>query len=277
MTPRLLLKIYGRIYKVGGDQLKVLFIGDIVGKPGRRALGEILSQIRKETQCDYCIANGENSAGGSGINYVIAQELYKYGIDALTLGNHTWSKREITNFIDDDSKIVRPANYPPELPGKGSIILDGKLGIINLLGRVYLDSVDCPFKVLDRELEVIKKKVKVVLVDMHAEATSEKCALAWYADGRVSCILGTHTHVQTADERILPFGTAFISDVGMTGPYEGILGVDKDIILQKFLSYMPVRFEMAKGKVQFNAVLLNIDENTGKSMSIERINRVFDL
>lgn len=257
--------------------MRLLFIGDIVGKPGRRAIGEILSRIRKETQCDYCIANGENAAGGSGINYVIAQELYKYGIDALTLGNHTWSKREITNFIDTDSRIVRPANYPPELPGQGSIILDGKIGIVNLLGRVYLDNVDCPFKVLDRELEVLKKSVKVILVDMHAEATSEKCALAWYADGRVSCVLGTHTHVQTADERILPFGTAFISDVGMTGPYEGILGVDKDIILEKFLSYMPVRFEMAKGKVQFNAVILNIDENTGKSISIERINQVFDL
>lgn len=257
--------------------MRLLFIGDIVGKPGRRAIGEILSRIRKETQCDYCIANGENAAGGSGINYVIAQELYKYGIDVLTLGNHTWSKREITNFIDTDSRIVRPANYPPELPGQGSIILDGKIGIVNLLGRVYLDNVDCPFKVLDRELEVLKKSVKVILVDMHAEATSEKCALAWYADGRVSCVLGTHTHVQTADERILPFGTAFISDVGMTGPYEGILGVDKDIILEKFLSYMPVRFEMAKGKVQFNAVILNIDENTGKSISIERINQVFDL
>jgi len=277
---RYLTKVYGSkisINKFGGDQLRLLFIGDIVGRPGRRAIGEILPRIKKETKCDYCIANGENSAGGSGINYVIAQELYKYGIDALTLGNHTWSKREVTTFIDSDARIVRPANYPPELPGKGSIILDGKVGIVNLLGRVYLDNVDCPFKVLDRELEVLKKSVKVILVYMHAEATSEKCALAWYADGRVSCVVGTHTHVQTADERILPFGTAFISDVGMTGPYEGILGVDKDIILEKFLSYMPVRFEMAKGKVQFNAVILDIDENTGRSTSIERINQVFDL
>jgi len=257
--------------------LNILFIGDIVGNPGRKAAKEMISSIRKEMPFDYCIANGENAAGGTGITYVVAQELYKSGIDALTLGNHTWSKREVTNFIDTDPKIVRPANYPAELPGKGSAIIDGKLGIVNLLGRVYMDNVDCPFRALDRELEILKSKVKTVIVDMHAEATSEKCALAWYADGRVSCVLGTHTHVQTADERILPCGTAFISDVGMTGPYEGIIGVDKDIIIEKFVSCMPVRFELAKGSLQFNAVHIEIDDSTGKTINIKRISRVFTL
>ena len=257
--------------------MKVLFIGDIVGNPGRKAAKEMISSLRREMPFDYCVANGENAAGGTGITYVVAQELYKCGIDVLTMGNHTWSKREITNFIDSDPKIVRPANYPQELPGKGSVIIGGKLGIVNLLGRIYMEPMDCPFKTLDRELEYLKSQVKVILVDIHAEATSEKCALAWYADGRVSSVLGTHTHVQTADERILPCGTAFITDVGMTGPYEGIIGVDREIVLEKFLSYMPVRFEMAKGSVQFNAVYLDIDDKTGKTLSIRRLSKVFNL
>jgi len=257
--------------------LKVLFIGDIVGSPGRKAAKEMISDLRREMPFDYCVANGENAAGGTGITSVVAQELYKFGIDALTMGNHTWSKREITNFIDSDSKIVRPANYPQELPGKGSTIIDGKLGVINLLGRVYMDYVDCPFRALDRELEYLKSKVKVVLVDIHAEATSEKCAVAWHADGRVSCVVGTHTHVQTADERILPCGTSFISDVGMTGPQEGILGVDRDIVLEKFITGMPVRFELAKGNVQFNAIHMEIDDKTGKTVNIRRLSKIFSL
>lgn len=257
--------------------MKVLFIGDIVGKPGRRAAEEMIASLKKEMPFDYCIANAENSAGGTGITYVTAQELYKYGIDVITLGNHTWSKREVTSFIDTDKHIIRPANYPKDLPGKGSVVIDGKIGVVNLLGRVYMDSVDCPFKALDRELEDLKSRVKVIIVDMHCEATSEKAALAWYADGRVSCVIGTHTHVQTADEKIFPRGTAFLSDVGMTGPSEGILGVDSDIILEKFLSYMPVRFQLAKGSVQFNAAYLDIDEVSGKTNSIQRISKIFDL
>lgn len=257
--------------------MKVLFIGDIVGNPGRKATREILSSIRKEMPFDYCVANGENSAGGSGITYVVAQELYKIGINAITMGNHTWSKKEVTNFIDSDNRIVRPANYPPELPGKGSTIIDSKLGIVNILGRVYMDSVDCPFKAAQREVEYLKSFVKVVLIDIHAEATSEKCAMAWLLDGKVSCVLGTHTHVQTADERIFPYGTGFISDVGMTGPYEGIIGVDRNLVIEKFLTHMPVKFEVAKGCVQFNAVYLNIDDRTGKTLEIQRISKVFNL
>lgn len=257
--------------------MKLLFIGDIVGSPGRKAAKEILPELRKEMPFDYCVVNGENAAGGAGITYVIAQELYRMGVDAITLGNHTWSKKEINNFIDSDSKIVRPANYSAEAPGVGSTIIDDRLGIVNLLGRVYMDIIDCPFRALDRELKLLKSKVKVILVDVHAEATSEKCALAWYADGRVSCVLGTHTHVQTADERILPCGTSFITDVGMTGPYDGIIGVDRDIIIEKFISYIPRRFELAKGSVQFNAVHLDIDDTTGKTQNIIRISKVFDL
>lgn len=257
--------------------MKVLFIGDIVGSPGRKAVKEYITELRRELSFDYCVANAENAAGGSGITYVVAQELYKMGIDALTMGNHTWSKREISSFIDSDPKLVRPANYPSEVPGHGSAIINGKLGIVNLIGRVYMDNADCPFKALDRELEHIKSKVRVCIVDMHAEATSEKCAIAWHADGRVSAVLGTHTHVQTADERIFPCGTAFISDVGMTGPSEGIIGVDKDIVLEKFRHCMPVRFELAKGSVQFNAVILEIDDATGKTISIKRLSKVFEL
>lgn len=257
--------------------MKVLFIGDIVGNPGRKAAKEIITAIKKEMPFDYCIANGENSAGGSGITYVVAQELYKIGINAITMGNHTWSKREVTNFIDSDNRIIRPANYPSELPGKGSQIIDGKLGIVNVLGRVYMDGVDCPFKAAEREVEYLKSFVKVVIVDIHAEATSEKCAMAWLLDGRVSCVLGTHTHVQTADERIFPCGTAFISDVGMTGPYEGIIGVERHLVIEKFITHMPVKFEVAKGPVQFNAVYLNIDDKTGKTNEIQRISKVFNL
>lgn len=257
--------------------MKVLFIGDIVGNPGRKTAREMIAVLKKEMPFDYCIANGENSAGGTGITYVVAQELYKTGVNAITLGNHTWSKKEVTNFIDSENRIVRPANYPQELPGKGSVIIDGKLGIVNILGRVYMDGVDCPFKAAEREVEYLKSFVKIIIVDMHAEATSEKCALAWHLDGRVSCVAGTHTHVQTADERIFPCGTAFISDVGMTGPYEGIIGVDRNLVIEKFLTHMPVKFEVAKGPVQFNAIHLTIDDKTGKTLEIKRLSRVFNL
>ncbi len=261
--------------------LKILFIGDIVGNPGRKAIKQVLTSLRKEYQIDYCIANGENSAGGSGITYVVAQELYKAGIDAITMGNHTWSKKEVTNFIDCDDKIVRPANYPDELPGKSSTIINGqsgKIGIVNVLGSVYMDSIDCPFRAAEREVQLLKKSgVKVIIIDIHAEATSEKCALAWYLDGRVSCVFGTHTHVQTADERILPCGTGFITDVGMTGPHEGIIGVDRELVINKFLTHMPVRFEVATGMVQFNAVYAQIDETNGKTMEIQRIKSIFNV
>lgn len=257
--------------------MNILFIGDIVGNPGRKIIKELMPGLRNEYPHDVCIANAENAAGGSGITYIVAQELYKSGIDVITMGNHTWSKKEILNFIDSEPKIVRPANFPSELPGKGSTIYNskiGKIGILNLMGRVYMDSIDCPFKAAERELGYLKSFTKIIIVDFHAEATSEKSALAWFLDGRVSCVLGTHTHVQTADEKLLPFGTAFISDVGMTGPYEGIIGVDKDIVINKFVTHMPVKYEVARGSTQFNAVYLQIDEKNGKTVRIERINKI---
>lgn len=257
--------------------MKILFIGDIVGNPGRKAAREMITALRKEQPFDYCIANAENAAGGSGITWVVSQELYKAGVDAITMGNHTWSKREIINFIDTDSRIVRPANYPSGLPGRGSTVIDDKIGVISLLGKVYLDGADCPFRAVDREIEYLKGFVKVIVVDIHAEATSEKCALAWYVDGRVSAVIGTHTHVQTADERIFPRGTGFLTDAGMTGPHDGVIGVDREMVLEKFITHMPVKFEVAKGCVQFNAVYLEVDERNGKTTLIRRISRILNL
>lgn len=254
--------------------MRVLFIGDVVGNPGRKAVNRLLPSLKREYAADCCIANCENAAGGSGITYVVAQELYKSGVDAITLGNHTWSKREITNFIDSDKKIIRPANYPEGLPGKGSMLVStaaGEIGIVNLMGRVYMDSIDCPFKAAEREVEYLKTFTRTILVDMHAEATSEKCAMAWYLDGKVSCVLGTHTHVQTADERILPCGTGFLTDVGMTGPYNGVIGVERELVIEKFITHMPVKFEVAKGVAQLNAVFIETDDRNGKTLKLERI------
>ncbi len=257
--------------------MKVLFIGDIVGSPGRKAAASLIKNIISEYSLDFCVANAENAAGGSGITSVVARELIGIGIDALTLGNHTWSKREVLNFIDSDRNVLRPANFPPGTPGHGTAIIakNGlKLGLLQLQGRIFMDSIDCPFRVADKELVPLKKETAAILVDMHAETTSEKCAMAWHLDGRVSCVIGTHTHVQTADERILPCGTAFITDAGMTGPYEGIIGMDKDLIVRRFLTRMPEKFELAQGKTQFNAVVVEIDEKTGKSILIKRINEI---
>lgn len=255
--------------------MKILFIGDIVGNPGRKVAKEMISKIKEQNTIDFCIANGENSAGGSGITYVVANELYKSGIDVITLGNHTWSKKEVLNFIDEDKKIIRPANYDSDLPGIGSTIITNKkglkIGVLNLIGRVYMDPAECPFRVAIREIKKMKEEVKVIFVDFHAEATSEKIALGWHLDGKVCAVVGTHTHVQTADERIFPFGTAFISDVGMTGPCDGVIGINKDISIDRFINHMPQRYELAKGRNQFNAILIEVDEVTGKTLKIERI------
>ncbi|MEN8906471.1 MAG: TIGR00282 family metallophosphoesterase [Clostridiales bacterium] len=259
--------------------MKVLFIGDIIGNPGRKFIGRRLGAIKKDIDCDLCIVNGENSANGNGITYYIANELYNAGVDAITLGNHTWSKREIMNFIDVEKRIVRPANYPKELPGRGSTVInvkDKKVAIINVMGRVFMDNVDCPFKAVEREIEYVKDFTNIIIVDFHAEATSEKNAFKWFLNGKASLLVGTHTHVQTADERVLNQGTAYITDVGMTGPSDGVIGFDKNIIIQKFLTLLPARYEVAKGKVQLNAVVVDIDENSGKALGIERINTIYN-
>ena len=255
--------------------LRVLMVGDIVGRPGRKAAREYIKKYRKKYKLDLVIANGENAAGGNGITEAVAGELYDAGIDIITMGNHTWDKREILDFIEHEPRLLRPANYPPGTPGRGSTIvrLGNNLhaGIINVAGRVFLPPLDCPFRTAEKLMEEIKTVTPVIIIDFHAEATSEKVAFGWFMDGRVSAVVGTHTHIQTSDERILPRGTGYITDVGMTGPKDSVLGVNKELVIQKFTTLLPVRFEVADGAAQFDALLLDIDEATGKTIKIERI------
>jgi metallophosphoesterase (TIGR00282 family) len=255
--------------------MRILFIGDIVGKPGREAVRVLLPRLVKKYNIDLSIANGENAAGGSGITPRISEELFASGLDALTSGDHIWKKKEILETMDSEMRIFRPANYPPGTPGRGYGTIKTKKGrkaaIINLQGRVFMSSLDCPFRRAQEAIKELKKETPVILVDMHAEATSEKIALGWFLDGEVAAVLGTHTHVQTADEKILPGGTAYITDVGMSGPYDSVIGRKPEQILARFLTQMPVRFEMAEDNVQIHGVVLEIDESAGKAKSIERI------
>ncbi|WP_027363760.1 TIGR00282 family metallophosphoesterase [Desulfotruncus alcoholivorax] len=255
--------------------MRLLMIGDIVGRPGRRAVKENLPGLVQEQKIDFVIANGENAAGGNGITREITRELFTYGIDVITMGNHVWNKREVINFIENESRLIRPANYPPGTPGKGYGIYNTKnnvkIGVFNLSGRIFMPDLDCPFRSAATILPLLKEECKIILLDFHAEATSEKIALAYYLDNDISAFCGTHTHVQTADERILPGGTAYITDVGMTGPYESVIGVKKELVIEKFLTQMPKRFEVAAGTYQFNAVRIDIDEQTGNALSITRI------
>lgn len=253
--------------------MNILFIGDIVGRPGRNYLKQSLSDIINENKIDFVIANGENTAGGTGITRSTYDELLDMGIDVVTLGNHTWAKKEIFDFIYEAERMIRPANYPEGTPGNGYIVIEKngiKFGIVNLCGRVFMECVECPFKTADSILSKIKDRADVIIVDFHAEATSEKQAMGWYLDGRVTAVLGTHTHVQTSDERVLPQGTAYITDVGMTGPLNSILGVDKDIIIKKFLTSLPARFEVAEGEAVLGAVMVQLDESH-KAIGIKRV------
>jgi metallophosphoesterase (TIGR00282 family) len=256
--------------------MKILFIGDIVGSPGRRAIKEFVPKIVKKEQIDFVVANGENAAGGSGVTPDIAEELFSYGLDAITSGDHIWKKKEIVEFLDAEDRLLRPANYPEGAPGKGwgvySTKKGVKVGVINLVGRVFMEAVECPFRVGRDIVEKIKKETPVILIDIHAEATSEKIALVWYLDGMVSAVLGTHTHVQTADERIYPRGTAFISDLGMTGPHDSVIGRKVEQILTRFLTGLPTRFEMAEENIQLNGAIVTIDEKAGKALEIRRLN-----
>ena len=255
--------------------LHILMVGDIVGRPGRRAVKQMIRPLKKKYNIDFVIANGENAAGGNGLTQEIADELFDDGIDFLTMGNHTWDKKEIFEFIDLESRLIRPANYPPGTPGRGSTVVkvskDIKIGIVNLAGRVFLPPLDCPFRTAEFVVNTLLKETKIIIIDFHAEATSEKIAFGWYMDGKVSAVLGTHTHVPTADERILPQGTGYITDVGMTGPRDSVLGVKTDIVINKFITQLPFRFEVAAGPAQLNGVLLHINELTGKTEYIKRI------
>ncbi|HLK32039.1 MAG TPA: TIGR00282 family metallophosphoesterase [Terriglobales bacterium] len=259
--------------------MRILFIGDIFGRPGRNIVREQLEAVVIEHRVNLVIANGENAAGGFGITPALAEELLELGIDVLTTGNHVWDKREIMDYFETANgsgparRVLRPANYPAGLPGTG--IFEGQThegipyAVLNLQGRVFMAPIDDPFRSADALLKKIQ--AKVILVDFHAEATSEKIALGWYLDGRVTAVIGTHTHVPTADERILPQGTAYLTDVGMTGPYDSVIGVQKEQIITRFLKNLPMRFEAATGQVKFCAVLIDCDEHTGRATAIERL------
>jgi len=258
-----------------GD-MRVLFIGDIFGKPGRKALFEKMHGLIQAHRIDFCVANVENAAAGFGVTPQIVEELLNAEIDVLTTGNHVWDKRAILPYLDQQPRLLRPHNYPPATPGTGLFIGDSRCGVriavLNLQGRVYLPSIDCPFVTGEAAVAEVGKKTNIILVDFHAEATSEKQAFAWYMDGRVSAVVGTHTHVQTADERILPRGTAYITDLGMTGPYDSVIGSIPDLALERFLRQMPARLEPATGNPRFCGAVVEIDEASGLALSISRIN-----
>lgn len=261
--------------KIKEAGMRVLFIGDIVGRPGRRIAEKALGPFRDREKVDVVVANGENAAGGSGLTPEITKELLSSGIDVLTSGDHIWKKREIYDLLACTNRVVRPLNYPRGAPGKGYTVIDipgqGKLAVINLIGRVFMDAVDCPFIAVREVVSEIRRITPNILVDMHAEATSEKVAMGWYLDGEVSAVIGTHTHIQTADEKILPDGTAYITDCGMTGPYDSVIGRKKEKVLERFLTQLPARFEMATGQPEMHGVILDLDPATGKALKISRI------
>jgi len=258
--------------------MNILCIGDIVGKPGRQALESLLPELKSEYHIDCVIVNGENAAGGSGITSKLAKEFFKLGCDVLTLGDHVWDQKELEDYLNEAPCLIRPANFPEGAPGRGwcvKILPTGmKVGVINLLGRVFMRySVECPFRAFDAIYEQVKKETPIVVVDMHAETTSEKVAMGHFVDGRASILFGTHTHIQTADEKILSGDTAYITDLGMTGPYDSVIGQNKEQILKRFLTSLPVRFSVAAGDVRLSGIVAEIDEKTGKARNIFRVQK----
>ncbi len=254
--------------------LTVLVVGDVFGEPGRRALLTLLAGLKREHEVDCAIVNVENAAAGAGVTPSIAKSFLEGGVDVMTSGNHIWDKKEIIEYIAKENLLLRPANYPPGTPGTGSIVVKAgphKVAVLNLMGRVFLPSIDCPFRKADEEVARLHEETPIIVVDMHGEATSEKQAMGWYLDGRASAVLGTHSHVQTADERILPGGTAYITDLGMTGPVDSVIGVDRGIAIQRFLSQMPSRFEPARGPAAVHGVVVRIDPESGKALEIRRL------
>ena len=255
------------------DKISILFIGDVIGRPGRRVLKKYLRPVVKKYSPSLIIANGENAAGGFGITDKVTQELLSE-IDVLTSGNHIWDKKETHDYLAQEPRLLRPANYPPKNPGKGTYVFEtrgrGKIGILNLQGRVFMEPLDCPFRTADEELKSLRASTPVIVVDFHAEATSEKQAMGWYLDGKVSAVVGSHTHVPTADERILPQGTAYITDVGMVGGYNSVIGIRRDQSVKRFLTGRPQRFEPEKEGAFFSAVFVEVDPETGKALSICR-------
>jgi hypothetical protein len=255
--------------------MNVLMVGDIFGDSGRAALQKLLPRLRQQHAIDVAVVNIENAAGGFGVTPQIARTVLESGgVDVLTSGNHIWDKKEIIPYIGKENLLLRPANFPVGTPGSGHITVKAgphRVAVLNLMGRVFMNPIDCPFRKADEIVAELRRETPVVVVDMHAEATSEVMALGWYLDGRVSAVIGTHRHVQTADERILPGGTAYITDIGMTGPVDSVIGVDKDIIIQRFLTQMPIRFEPAKGPAALRGVVIAVDPDTGRATSIQRV------
>lgn len=253
--------------------MRILFVGDVVGKPGRRAVVQLLPRLREELAIDLAVVNGENAAGGSGLTAEIARELRDAGADVVSNGNHVWDQRQFKDEIGMLDFAIRPVNLPPSNPGRGWVVVKGAL-VVNAIGRVFMGAADDPFRAIDGVLDQLGTSApKVRVLDWHAEATSEKLAMGWHLDGRFSAVVGTHTHVPTADARVLPGGTALVCDIGMVGPRDSILGMRTDIILERFRTGMPVRFQVAEGSVQFNSVLVDIDAQTGRARSIERVDR----
>jgi metallophosphoesterase (TIGR00282 family) len=260
------------------SSIRILYIADIVGDPGFEITLENIAALKEENRIDLTIANGENAASGKGLTAKIASALFDLGIDVLTSGNHIWNRHKFYDILDQDHRILRPLNYPRGCPGKGSVIIDldgnRKIGIMNLQGRAFMYSIDCPFRAADGELERMRnQQVSMIIVDVHAEATAEKIALGWYLDGRVSAVIGSHTHVQTADERILNKGTAYITDAGMTGPFDSVIGMDTQISIQRFLTQLPVHYKVARGPCKCCGVIVSLDPVTGKAESIQRFQK----
>src|SRR2546425_614909 len=254
--------------------MNILMVGDIFGEPGRAALAKLLPKLRQEHAIDLAVVNVEPAAAGSGPPPPMARAFLDHGVDVMTSGNHIWDRKEIVEFITRENLLLRPANFPAGTPGVGHVTVKAgphRVAVLNLMGRVFMSPIDCPFQTADEVIPQLRRETPIILVDMHAEATSESVAMGWYLDGRVSAVVGTHLHVQTADERVLPKGTAYITDLGMTGPVDSVIGVDKDLILQRFLTQMPVRFEPAKGPAALCGVVITIDPETGRASDIRRL------
>lgn len=256
----------------------VLFIGDIVGEPGRRVIARLIQKVSERYHVDLVIGNGENAAGGFGITPDLAGDLFDLGFSAITTGNHAWDRKEMVDYIRKDPRIVRPANYPDGTPGHGSFLIvrpgGEKIGVIQLMGRAFMPALDCPFQVARREVPKLLAQTPCVIVDMHAETTSEKMAMGHFLDGQVTAVVGTHTHVQTADEQILPKGTAYLTDIGMTGPVNSVIGFKKELVIEKFLKQMPRRFEVASGPAVLGAAVIEFDPATGKASGIQRVRTI---
>jgi metallophosphoesterase (TIGR00282 family) len=256
--------------------MNILMVGDVYGEPGRQAVAKLVPRLRQEHAIDFCVVNVENAAGGFGVTASIARQVLEAGVDVMTSGNHIWDRKEIIEYIVKENLLLRPANYPAGTPGVGSVVVKAgahRVGVLNLQGRVFMNPIDCPFATADAEVARLRAETALIVVDMHGEATSEKQAIGWYLDGRVSAVVGSHSHVQTADERILPGGTAFLTDLGITGPFDSVIGVDKELAIQRFRTGMPNRFEPATGRVRVQGAVVRIDPETGRAVGIERVQR----